>query len=63
MGAFCHRGLILGVILAEGKLPLHGKILGHLSTSDLKGVVTKAVAAYNREVREVDILVFQEVSV
>uniref|UniRef100_H2ZF01 AAA+ ATPase domain-containing protein n=1 Tax=Ciona savignyi TaxID=51511 RepID=H2ZF01_CIOSA len=35
--------------------------LGHLSASDLKDVITKAVAAYSREVREIDILVFQEV--
>uniref|UniRef100_H2ZEZ6 Cytoplasmic dynein 2 heavy chain 1 n=1 Tax=Ciona savignyi TaxID=51511 RepID=H2ZEZ6_CIOSA len=45
----------------KGALPIHGKTLGHLSASDLKDVITKAVAAYSREVREIDILVFQEV--
>ena len=48
-------------ISAEGVLPIHGKVLGLLSASDLKTVIGKAVASYNREVREIDILVFQEV--
>nr|XP_026693267.1 cytoplasmic dynein 2 heavy chain 1-like isoform X1 [Ciona intestinalis] len=48
-------------IKVEGMLPIHGKTLGHLSASDLEGVINKAVGAYSREVREIDILVFQEV--
>nr|CAB3240329.1 cytoplasmic dynein 2 heavy chain 1-like [Phallusia mammillata] len=48
-------------VVGDGVLPIHGKTLGHLSASDLNDVVTKAVASYSREVREIDVLVFQEV--
>ncbi|CAK8696967.1 unnamed protein product [Clavelina lepadiformis] len=48
-------------ITVDDGLPIHGKSLGLLSPSDLKDVITKAVAAYSRDVREMDILIFQEV--
>lgn len=42
---------------------MHGKVLGLLSTNDLKQVITKAIAAYNREVKEVNVMVFAEVHI
>lgn len=47
--------------MGENVLPIHGKQLGNLSVSDLKDIVSKGVSAYKRDVREIDILVFQEV--
>ncbi|XP_039269307.2 cytoplasmic dynein 2 heavy chain 1-like [Styela clava] len=42
-------------------LPKHGKQLGNLAVSDLKDIISKGIATYKRDVREIDILVFEEV--
>ncbi|KAI5098641.1 cytoplasmic dynein 2 heavy chain 1, partial [Silurus meridionalis] len=42
-------------------LPLYGKPLGRLSSSDLTEVVRKGVLQYERENRELDLLIFPEV--
>lgn len=47
--------------VAEGVLPKHGKQLGILSTSDFQDIIAKGVKTYKRDVREIDILIFEEV--
>ncbi|XP_069747277.1 cytoplasmic dynein 2 heavy chain 1 isoform X4 [Narcine bancroftii] len=42
-------------------LPPHGKMLGKLSSSDLKDVIQKGIVQYGRDNREMDILLFYEV--
>ena len=44
-------------------LPPFGKAMGKLANDDLKAVIEKGLVQYSRENRELDILIFKEVSV
>ena len=43
-------------------LPPHGKSMGKLNNDDLKAVIEKGIVQYGRENRELDILIFREVT-
>ena len=43
-------------------LPPFGKAMGKLANDDLKAVIEKGLVQYSRENRELDILIFKEVS-
>uniref|UniRef100_A0A4W3JMF3 Cytoplasmic dynein 2 heavy chain 1 n=1 Tax=Callorhinchus milii TaxID=7868 RepID=A0A4W3JMF3_CALMI len=48
-------------IAPDQPLPPHGKLLGKLSSADLKDVIQKGIVQYGRDNRELDILLFHEV--